>query len=348
MSTTRAVSDTILIPEAPPIESLRFRHYRGQVDHPAMAELNTASRAANGMVEVTTTESIDVGYAHPVNCDLTRDFVAAELDGRLVGYGRNYWVDRNDGTRSFDSLCHLDPTVRGRGIGSAMFAWQRRRIAEIHGAMPDDRRSVATAYIYGQDLAGRAMVEAASFKVVRRFAQLVRPDLEAIVEVPMPNGFEVRAVDPNDGATIRRVWEAGAEAFADHWGESADEWSDDQYAGFLESPETAPELWQVAFHGDEVAGHILNYLGPIEPDGTRTGWTEAIAVRRAYRRRGVARALLARSLQTVRDAGATRAALGVDTENVNHALDLYEGLGFRVIADEFVYQGPVEQPAVTR
>jgi len=348
MSTTLPVSDTIQIPEAPAIEGLQFRHYRGPADQPAMAALNTATRAANGMVEVATTESIDVSYAHPVNCDLSRDFVAAELDGRLVGYGRNYWVDRNDGTRSFDSLCHLDPTVRGRGIGSALFGWQRRRIAEVHAEMPDDRPSVATTYIYGQDLGGRAMVEAAGFHVARRFGHLVRPDLEDIAEVPMPNGFEVRAIDPTDAAMIRRVWEAGAEAFADHWGESADEWSDDQYAAFLESPETAPELWQVAFHGDEVAGHILNYLDPVQPDGSRTGWTEAIGVREPYRRRGVARALLARSLRTVRDAGATRAALGVDTENVNRAVALYEDLGFRVIADQLVYQGPVDLPAVPR
>jgi hypothetical protein len=114
MRTREATRDDILIPEAPPIEGLRFRHYRGRADHPAMADLNTATRAANGSVEVTTTESIDVDYAHPVNCDLSRDFVAAELAGRMVGYGRHYWVDRNDGTRSFDSLCHLGPALRGR------------------------------------------------------------------------------------------------------------------------------------------------------------------------------------------------------------------------------------------
>jgi mycothiol synthase len=164
----------------------------------------------------------------------------------------------------------------------------------------------------------------------------------------MPDGFETRPIDPGDSVLIRQVWDAGAEAFADHWGESADEWSDDQYAGFLESSETVPGLWEVAFHGDVVAGHVLNYLGPIEPDGTRTGWTESIGVRKAYRRRGLARALLARSLRTVRDAGAARAALGVDTQNENRALDLYEGLGFRVIADELVYQGPVDARAAAR
>lgn len=344
----RTIDDEILIPEAPSIAGLRFRGYRGPADHPAMATLNTATRAANGSVEVTSTESIDVGYAHPVNCDLSRDFIAAELDGRMVGYGRHYWVDRNDGTRSYDSLCHLDPAVRGRGIGTAMFAWQRRRIAELHASMPIDRPVLASCFIYGQDVGGRALVGSAGFAIARRFAEMVRTDLDAIPEIPMPDGFEARPIDPADSALVRRVWEAGAEAFADHWGESADEWSEDQYAAFLESAETMPELWQVAFHGEEVAGHILNYLGPLEPDGTRTGWTEAIGVRKPFRRRGVARALLARSLRTVRDAGAARAALGVDTENVNQALDLYERLGFRLRSDEYVYQGPVVVPGTIR
>ena len=104
----------------------------------------------------------------------------------------------------------------------------------------------------------------------------------------------------------------------------------------------------MAFHGDEVAGHILNYLDTPAADGSRTGWTESIAVRKAYRRRGLARSLLARSLGTVRDAGATRAALGVDTQNVNHALDLYEGLGFRVSADQFEYHRPLDRAEIDR
>ncbi len=149
----------------------------------------------------------------------------------------------------------------------------------------------------------------------------------------------VRPIDPADRRQIRRVWEAGREAFAEHWGESETDWSEDGFAGYLESPQFQPWLWQVAFDGDRVVGHILNYLDPAEPDGSRTGWTEAIAVRRPWRRRGIARALLARSLRTVRDAGATRAALGVDSQNVNQALDLYEDLGFRVVSEQFEYHG---------
>ena len=39
----------------------------------------------------------------------------------------------------------------------------------------------------------------------------------------------------------------------------------------------------------------------------------------------------------MRDAGATVASLGVDQSNPNHALGLYESLGFRVTAEELEY-----------
>ena len=340
--------DEVRIAEAPPIADLRFRRYRGRADHRAMAELNTASRAANGMVEVTTTEAIDVDYAHLINCHLGRDFMAAEIGGELVGYGRVYWVDRNDGTRTFESVCHIHPSIQRRGIGTALFAWQRRRTSELAAELPADRPAISAAYLFGKDVGGRALLEAAGYEIVRRWSELVRPDFDAIPDLPLPSGFEVRPIDPADVALIRRVWDAGAEAFSEHWGESPQESSEDQFMRFLQSPELDPRLWQVAFHGDEVAGHILNYLDTPAADGSRTGWTESIAVRKAYRRRGLARSLLARSLGTVRDAGATRAALGVDTQNVNHALDLYEGLGFRVIADQFEYHRPLDRAEIDR
>jgi mycothiol synthase len=348
MSAVDRDTDEIRIPEAPPIPGLRFRQYRGRADHPAMAELNTASRAANGMVEVTTTEALDVDYAHLINCDLDRDFLAAELDGKLVGYGRVYWVDRNDGTRTIESICHVHPSVQGRGIGTVLFAWQRRRSVELAAGLPADRPAIAVAYIFGRDRRGRALLEGADYRLVRRSSELVRPDFEAIPDLPLPSGFEVRPIDPKDVALIKRVWDAGTEAFGEHWGESPDESSEDQFVRFLESPELDPRLWQVAFHGDEIAGHILNYLAGPGPDGSRTGWTESIAVRKPYRRRGLARALLARSLRTVRDAGATRAALGVDTENVNHALDLYESLGFRVVAEQLEFHSPLDPSEIGR
>jgi mycothiol synthase len=143
----------------------------------------------------------------------------------------------------------------------------------------------------------------------------------------------------------RRVYDAGTHAFADSWGEEAP--SDANFQRFVSFPTFDPTLWRVAFHGDQIAGQILNYLDEqVEADGGRLGWTESISVQPEFRRLGLARALLAASLRSVRDAGATRAALGVDLMNPNDARALYESLGFRIVSREHSLElGPFPRTA---
>jgi ribosomal protein S18 acetylase RimI-like enzyme len=64
--------------------------------------------------------------------------------------------------------------------------------------------------------------------------------------------------------------------------------------------------------------------------GVRRGWLHRVSVRRPWRRRGLASALIVSALAGLLDAGMTDAMLGVDTENPSGALHLYESLGFVV------------------
>ena len=135
----------------------------------------------------------------------------------------------------------------------------------------------------------------------------------------------------------RRVFDADARAFADSYGQEAR--SDTGFDEFIHMPTFNPALWRVAFMGTKIAGQILNYIGEeLAADGTRIGWTEAISVQPEFRRRGLARALLAESLRAVREAGASSAALGVDLQNPNQARDLYESLGFRIVSVTHEYR----------
>jgi ribosomal protein S18 acetylase RimI-like enzyme len=65
--------------------------------------------------------------------------------------------------------------------------------------------------------------------------------------------------------------------------------------------------------------------------GRQRGRTEPICVRKPWRRRGLARALLAQSLLMFREMGFDDVALGLDALNPNHVLDLYESMGYKVI-----------------
>jgi ribosomal protein S18 acetylase RimI-like enzyme len=74
----------------------------------------------------------------------------------------------------------------------------------------------------------------------------------------------------------------------------------------------------------------------------KRGWTEFISVRRPWRKRGLARALIVESFEVLKQHGMTEAALGVDAENLSGALRVYESVGFRVVKRSSTYRKPLD------
>jgi mycothiol synthase len=106
---------------------------------------------------------------------------------------------------------------------------------------------------------------------------------------------------------------------------------------------TDTSLWRIAWDGDKVAGQVRSYISAEENArfGRLRGYTEHISVRRPWRRRGLARALIAASFPLLRARGMTEAALGVDTENTSGALHVYESCGFRPVSRSATYRKPL-------
>ncbi|MGH9117949.1 MAG: GNAT family N-acetyltransferase [Acidimicrobiales bacterium] len=114
-----------------------------------------------------------------------------------------------------------------------------------------------------------------------------------------------------------------------------------EYAGT--NPRRGTELWQVAWAGEEVVGQVRTHANPGEAGrlGRRRGWTEDISTSRAWRRRGVASALICNSLRQLRELEFDEAGLGADTENLSGAFDLYASLGYRQVSLRAVYERPI-------
>jgi ribosomal protein S18 acetylase RimI-like enzyme len=329
---------SIDIPEAPAVPGLVFRHWRGPAeDLPGMAAANQLARDDAGVEEVINVASMTSFYSHLINCDLDRDLVVVELDGRTIGYVRVEWRDLTNGTRQFFSLCALDPAQRGRGIGQAMLSWSERRLAEIAAGVPDDRPGQLFGFTYSTDVAGRALLEKNGWTAVARGYEMVRPALDDIPEIALPEGLAVRAATEADR---RKVWEAAREAFRDERDEA--EWTEEDWARFPEEqPDTA--LWVIAFDGDQVAGGVLNSIDKEANahHGRARGALASVWTGARWRRRGLAKALIARSLMRLRDRGMTSAYLGVDGANPNQAMDLYSGMGFEVATSTIDWRKPL-------
>ena len=323
-----------------------LRAYRGPQDHPLMVPVSNAVRAHNDDPQVGTVADMDNYYGRFDAERLRRDCALVELDGEVVAYGRFSWEDMANGEHLVDGVLNVLPRVRGGSIEGLLLGHAIDRTEELAVELGAGRDVHLSVNVTDRDPELQAAAEALGFRRVRQFAHLVRPNLEHIPAIPLPDGFEVRPIAADDRAMHRRVWDASARAFAGSWGEEQP--TEVDYTRWLESPTFDPPLWRVAFHGEEIAGQILNYLDETpDADGGRIGWTESISVQPEFRRRGLARALLAESLRTVRDAGATRAALGADLQNPNAAAELYQSMGFVITSVSHAYRlGPF--PTVTR
>ena len=325
-------------PDAPAIPGLTFRHFRGAEDYPLMIPVIEASRAADQIHEVETVERLAQGYANTKGFDPTRDVIMAEIDGRLAGYRSAMWWDQLDGVRILHHFGFLRPEWRGQGLERALVHTCEARLRQIAQEHPAERSEFDT-YVADTETALDGLLQSEGYTATRHFYDMVRPDLANIPDAPLPPGLEVRPARPED---YRAIWEAETEAFQDHWGEEQVEEAD--FARWQHDPLFQPDLWQVAWDGDLVAGMVRGFIDPVYNArfGKRRGFTENISTRRPWRKRGLAAALIARSLRQQQALGMTESALGVDTENPSGALRLYEQMGFQAVKRFSIYRKPLE------
>lgn len=335
--TKREDSRTIPRIEAPAIDGLIFRGFRGPEDYPAMVAVVEGSKEVDQVERATTVEDIARDYEHLVNCDPYQDMLFAEMDGEVIGYGRVYWYGLSDGTCSYGHFAALLPAWRGQGIRLAMLRHNEQRLREIAATHPTGKGQHFECWANKTETHWRALLMDEGYTPVRYGYLMVRPDLENIPDAPLPEGLEVRPTRPED---YWPIWYAAQEAFRDHWGYSDDEWADTNFENWQESHIFTPELWQVAWDGVEVAGMVLNFIDEKENAAynRKRGYTETVCVRRPWRRRGLARALIARSFAVLKAQGMTEASLGVDAQNPNGALQLYKSLGFSPIKEDTAFR----------
>ena len=327
---------TILeIPEAPALPGLTFRNFRGETDFPAMVAVISGSKDADRIERVDSVEQITRNYSHLVNSDPYRDVLIAEVGGQVVGYNRVNWRTEREGNRIYQHFGFLLPAWRRQGLGRAMLRQAERRLRAIAAGHPQDGPRLFESFVDDTQPGAIALLESEGYTAIRHGFTMVRPDLNDIPDLPLPDGLEVRPVLPEHYQPIR---DASLEAFQDHWGFSAD--IEPSIEEWLEDPNFDPSLWRVAWEGDQVAGMVLSFINASEnlEYNRMRGWTENICVRRPWRRRGLARALIALSLKAIKERGMVEASLGVDAQNLTGALQLYESMGYRVVKRQAIYR----------
>ena len=331
----------IELPYAPDVRDLIFRGFQGEADYQNILDLINASKRPDQIERTETLDDVVRNYEHLNNCDPYQDMLFAEVEGQTIAYGRVEWSIDEESKWLGIHIAFSHPDWRRKGIGTAMLRYLEDHLRQIsqelldEGVITEDTPRYFDTFISDTEGGKEALLKKARYKSVRFGYSMVRTLSEPVDLTPMPEGLEIRTVQLDQ---FRQVWEADQEAFRDHWGYV--EGTEKEYQLWLKDPLNDPDLWKIAWEGDQVAGMVLNFLNEKENEEYHRlrGWTEDISVRKPWRRRGLARALLTRSLQMFKVMGMDHAALGVDTQNLTGALDLYKGVGFIVEKRQTAYR----------
>lgn len=304
-------------------------------DEAIILELSQAAdavdRAERGLSASEVNQWLTVPGVQP-----EQDFFIAEADGNPVGVvGFDIQTGTLEKHRAFvGGFVH--PEYRRRGIGAKLMEAVEARAAEKMRDLPGGFARYFESFCRSTQADVAALFESRGMEVARYFFNMQRDLRRDLPDAPVPDGLLIREYrDEDDGATLAAL----NEAFADHWGHeplSVEEWKH-----FLRGvPHFRSELWLLAWAGNEIAGFTLNFVDPayIQRVRRNEGIVGEVGVRRPWRKRGLATALVARSLHALRQAGMDYAMLGVDTENLTGAVGLYERLGFYELRRNVVYR----------
>ena len=275
-----------------------------------------------------------VGYSDFAMDDLRELFheehFEPERDTRLV-------VDDRDGAVAYTMLWGREPHQRyaafavvhpdhlGRGLGRHLLSFLESRMPDH---VVDDSGAILWNWVDLEDEAAQRIVEAAGFAEVRRHYTMLVDVAGSEPAADDPEGISIRTCTEEDAEVVHRLIN---ETFAEHWGFtpiSYETWRKQAY----ERTDTNLDMWFLALEGDEPVGVLVGR--PMED----MGWVADLGVRKRWRKRGIASALLKRSFADFKRRGLHKIGLGVDASNETGAVRLYEQVGMKASRVYLTYE----------
>ncbi len=260
--------------------------------------------------------------------EMATDSRLALIDGDLAGYVHTIYLPSDVRLERCYVVGTVDPDHRGRQVGRTLLGWgverARTQLLSSGSDLPKFIRASDFDFVKGS----HRLFARLGFTPVRYFDQLLRP----LSDLPPIEKAEI------DGITIipwprqrdEELREVKNTAFADHWGSTPS--TSERWNHMIEASTTRLDLsWAAVDESDRIVSYCLNERYPADDvvTGRRDGWIGNIGTLKEYRGRGIASALIVRSLHAFVAEGLTHSMLGVDSDNPTGAPQMYRNLGYQ-------------------
>lgn len=220
-----------------------------------------------------------------------------------------------------DADIYVHPDHGCRGIGTYLITLSEELARQHIPLAPPGARVVVRNVVNGWNQDANALLQRLGYTAIRHFYRMVIELTEPPAAPAWPAGLTVRPCAA--GVDERAIYETVNDAFQDHWSMGPTTFED--WIRRKQADGYDPGLWFQVHQGDEMAAAaVCRYLGDM-------GWVNNVAVRRPWRQRGIATALLQHIFAEFYRRGRTRIGLGVDAQNPHDATRLYERLGMRQV-----------------
>jgi GNAT superfamily N-acetyltransferase len=289
--------------------------------------VNVYARRLNGRNDLNDPELIHLDWQNEGFNPGTDIHTVFAPDGSLAGLIET-WLIHKLPVHPWNWIC-VHPDHLGKGIWEYLLTWgENRSRAALEAVEPGLRVAPRTGTEH-HNHAGITAIQRLGWIHLRSFYRM-ETDLDSMPEVPaLPAGILIRPFDP--ATETEAVYRCFVESFRDHFG-FVEQPFEDGFREFkhnlIEQPGHDPECWFVAMEGNEIAG--ISLCRPVDIEDPESGWVNELGVRRPWRKRGIAYALLKHSFAAFYARGQKRAGLGVDAASLTGALRLYEKASMHV------------------
>lgn len=314
-----------------------LRRLEGESDLPGMHRVSMASTVADGMHMVDDFETFSQGYSSFMESLPSRNVLIVEFEGAIIGHARVWWKDISNGPRLYTHMNAILPEFAH--TRRSMIEWSESRLREIASMHPPEtEKHFEIMCVQGSKL--DALVASMGYEPARFFFEMLRP-LVDVQEIAPPTGI---IISPAGDDRILEAWRMTREAFSDHWSYAAENWSDERLEEKMLLPHFDTSIWFIATSEGHIVGSVQNNIRPEENQlfGRKRGYISNVCVLQSWRKKGIAKALLARSMTELAARGMEQARLGVDSQSQTGALAMYEKLGFRVSTRYICYRKPLK------